>query len=82
MALGSPVFERVRTARGELTTAVRAIEPVSDVAVLGSPDAQEFYAEAEAFEAFCENTESVRLCVDDFQLFEGFPVRIHGLGGE
>lgn len=73
MALGDYYSEQLVTADGrQLTVQPLAVEPVSDVAVLGAVDAQasaEFAAAADAFEGFCSTTEPVRLAIDELDLF-------------
>ncbi len=55
-----------------------AVEAVTDIAVLGSLDGQEFSKEAEDFEKFCEDTKPVPLCRrEDFVLFQKFQVHIY-----
>jgi hypothetical protein len=53
-----------------------AVEPVSDIAVLGCPDDQALSAEAEAFDAFCERTTPLRLHRRPLIPFKSFPVWI------
>ncbi len=77
MALDDYYIEAIKTVHGRLKVAPVAIEPVSDVAVLGSLDNQEFTEEADQFEMFCENTKPVPLCLNDFELFQSFPVHIY-----
>jgi len=77
MVLGDHFIERIKTGQRELKAAPRAVEPVSDLAVLGSLDGQQFSKEAEDFEEFCEHTKPVRLCRSDFALFRKFRVHIH-----
>jgi len=45
----------------ELKTNISAIEPCSDIAVLGTPDTQVFYKEGLAFEEFCEKTTPIQM---------------------
>ena len=62
MALGCPFLERVKTSKGELVATVVAVEPVADIAVLGPPDDQMLFNEAQEYEQFCEQTRPVALC--------------------
>jgi S1-C subfamily serine protease len=58
-----------------LTVQPLAVEPVSDLAVLGAVDGQasDKYADAEdAFEDFCRTTKPVRLALDEFALMVPF----------
>jgi hypothetical protein len=78
MALGGEYFiEELQAFNGPLSARPLAVEPVSDIAVLGALDVQEFYYASIAFEEFCENTRPVRICLKDFPLFEPFPVYIY-----
>ena len=76
MALGHYFIEEIKTGEKELKVAPLAVEPVSDLAVLGSLDGQVFPDEAEDFEKFCEHTKPVPLC-SDFELFRKFKVHIY-----
>lgn len=77
MALGDHFIEEIKTAEGELKVTPHAVEPVNDLAVLGSLDEQVFWREAEDFERFCEHTKPVPLCRSEFALFRKFRVRIY-----
>jgi S1-C subfamily serine protease len=55
---------------------VVAVEPVSDIAVIGSLDSQDFPNEADAFDEFVDSTEGLILSADEFPFGEGFPVHI------
>ncbi len=76
MVLGYPFIETIKTGEKELMVAPLAVEPVSDVAVLGSLDNQECNKEAGDFEEFCEHTKPVPLC-SDFEPFRKFKVNIY-----
>jgi len=77
MALGDYFIEKIKAGKRELKVAPLAVEPVSDLAVLGSLDEQEFAKEAEDFEKFCEHTNPLPVCRRDFELFQGFRVHIY-----
>ncbi len=78
MVLGDYFIENIKTGESELKVAPLAVEPVTDIAVLGSLDGQEFYKEAEDFKKFCEDTKPVPLCrKEDFVLFQEFQVHIY-----
>jgi len=47
MVVGGYFIEKIKTSEKELKVAPLAVEPVSDIAVLGSLDGQEFLKEAE-----------------------------------
>ena len=71
MVLGEYYHEKVKTADGQtLVLSVLAVEPVADIAVLGEPDNQEFYDEAEAFEQFTKLTRPVPLFRDKMKPFD------------
>ena len=77
MVLGDYFIEKIKTDERELKVTPLAVEPVSDLAVLGSLDDQVFAKEAEDFENFCEHTKPVPLCRTDFELFRKFRVYIY-----
>ena len=54
-----------------------AVEPVSDLACLGSLDEQIAAKEAEEFEKFCEQTSPVPLCRRNYEIREDFRVHIY-----
>ncbi len=77
MVLGNYFIEEIETRMGNIKATPLAVEPVADIAVLGALDNQVFPPEyLDPFEAFCENTEPVPLCVRDFPLFEPIPIFI------
>lgn len=82
MALGDYYIEKIKTCERELKVAPMAVEPVSDLAVLGSLDDQVFTKEAEDFEKFCKHTKPLPLCRRDFELFQKFRVHIYTHEGE
>jgi len=70
MVMNEHLPVEIKTYDGKkLLTNKMAIEPCSDIAVLGSPDNQVFYEEAEQFEEFCDGTIPLRL-------FDGFATKI------
>lgn len=75
--LGDYLIEQIKTGERVSRVALLAVEPVSDLAALGSLDAQEFAKEAEDLEKFCEHTKPVPLCRSEFVLFQKFRVHIH-----
>jgi hypothetical protein len=69
MVLGDHIIEKVTSRDGTvLKVGPLAVEPVSDIAVLGSLDNQTFYKEAQAFEAFCAATPPVPVAMDVFEV--------------
>jgi len=78
MALGDHCLETVKPKRGPaFRLSVFAVEPVTDIAVLGEPDNQVFYDDAEAFEGFCEMTPAVPVHAEDLE--RDTAVRVHVL---
>jgi hypothetical protein len=67
MALGGDPPVKVQTYRGNFNVATYAIEPCSDVAVLGRLDDQEYSEDCDAFETFVENTKPVTTSRQDFK---------------
>lgn len=60
MVLGDHYIEDIKTKAGvNLKVSPWAVEPLSDIAALGSLDAQENATETKAFEDFCEQTNPV-----------------------
>lgn len=83
MALGDYFIEDINTSSGEkLKVMPMAVEPVSDIAVLGPLDNQQFFDEVEEFENFCERTKPVAICQGDFELFKPVPVYIRSHRGQ
>jgi CBS domain-containing protein len=77
MTLGDDYLERITTQAGaSFALSVYAVEPVSDIAVLGSADGQVFYDDAEAFEAWCAEALPVPVSSADFDLEVAVPVYI------
>lgn len=75
--------ERIITASGtEIKVNILAVEPVSDIAVLGNIDAQEFPEEAEKFNTFCKNTKKIKIFRKDFELFVDYPAYVYTHLGE
>jgi S1-C subfamily serine protease len=70
MVLGDVVVEEIETADGKThRVQVVAVEPNSDIAILGRLEAPEASKEAEAFSAFCQATEPIQLFVGELELF-------------
>jgi S1-C subfamily serine protease len=77
MALGDRYFERIVTPGGaDFRLEVLAVEPVSDIAVLGTVDGQVLPEDAMAFDEWCDETAPVRVSCDDFDLGVAVPVHI------
>ena len=83
MPLGDRFFVTIIAADGSrLKGQVVGVEPVSDIAVIASPDGQDLPKDAEAFDRFVDSTEGLILCRDEFPFGEGFPVLIFTHKGE
>ena len=76
LVLGDWKVVSVETPLGSIRTAPIAIEPINDIAALGPMDNQEFSADADSFEAFCEQTRAVPICRREPKIFAPFPVMI------
>jgi S1-C subfamily serine protease len=74
MALGDRYLEEFESGGRRLKAQVYAVEPVSDIALLGAPDDQ---GELEtAFEEWCDGIPSIRLWMADPPLREWFPIHV------
>jgi len=75
MALGDWFPEPIKTSCGQsfILTPV-ALEPLSDIAVLGEIDNQEYPDDADRFEAFRDGTEPIEICETAFKRAEGHEV--------
>jgi S1-C subfamily serine protease len=84
MPAGGDYFvEKVETRCGrKLLAEVRAVEPVSDIAVLDSLDPQEASDEAGAFEAFVEAVAGISLCTRIPKSGKAVPVQVLTHKGE
>ncbi len=76
MALGDYYIEEIKAGSCIFKVQPLAVEPVTDIAVLGALDGQVFPDEAEAFEEFCESTAPVSICTVDFPWHSPFPVHV------
>lgn len=83
MALGARYWCDVTTRDGR-TFQVEpwAVEPITDVAVLGAVDGQVLFDAGEAFEEWAEGTPAVRVGRDDYPLFEAIPAYVLSHEGE
>ena len=81
MVLGDNFIEEIKAGEEELKVAPLAVEPVSDIAVLGALDNQTFFQEVDDFERFCERTKPVPLCRSNFERFQEFRVHIYNHKG-
>jgi hypothetical protein len=74
MTNGDFNLNKIKTVSGNLTASTLAVEPVSDIAILGSPDSQDFYDESVAFDECCERVSPVKLLRKIPKPFKPFPV--------
>lgn len=74
-AVGDPHLEDVRVGKRTFRADVLAVDPISDIAVLGVPDTQ-LFEDALDFEEYLERVPPVPICTADFPLDEPFPVYI------
>ncbi len=74
MALGEDArfLQRIEAGKRKLLVYPLAVEPVADLAILGSPDGQWIPDEAKAFDQFCEATAAMSLTTEEFPV--GTPV--------
>ena len=78
MTLGDYFVEEVHSGGEVMRVAPLAIEPLVDLAVLGTLPTQEFPDEADRFEQYCSRTPAVPLCrVDDFGTDLNFEVHAY-----
>lgn len=76
--IGDYFIEEIETAAGDrLKVAPIAIEPVSDIAILGAMDGHVFYEEATNFEDFCLATAPLSLYLGETNRNGGFPIHIY-----
>jgi len=74
MVLGDYFIEEIKTKGRNLRVGPLAVEPVSDIAVLGALDEQAFGKEVDKYKAFCQKTSPVPLCIREFEPFQDIPV--------
>ena len=77
MPLGEYFNVRLIDSEGrEQVGSVCAAEPVTDIAVIGEPDAQAFYREWEEFQDFVESTAPVPVSDDQYTFRQSFPIHV------
>jgi hypothetical protein len=82
MPLGDHYIETLETSHGFLKANPIMVECVSDLAVLGALDGQEFWDAAIAFEAFCESVEPIDIHLEAVHPRIPFPVHLRTCEGE
>jgi hypothetical protein len=70
-------FEEIKTQKGNLKVSPICLEPVSDIAVLGGLDGQEFYDDYIEFERFCAETKPVPICRNKLVVGHEFKIFIY-----
>lgn len=76
LASGENYHENIQTWSGNLKIAPLAIEPVSDIAVLGTMDDQEFESDYEEYDYFCKNTSPMKISKKKIQVNERFKIHV------
>ena len=76
MVLGDFFLEEIEFGGQKIVAQVYVVEPVSDIAVLGTPDDQTFYKEAIAFDKALELIEPVEIRSEDLELFREIPAMV------
>lgn len=77
IALGDVIPCDISSGQTSIKAMVLAVDPVSDIAVLGSLDDQNYFKEANAYEEFCESMPFVPLCTRDYATFKKFAIHIY-----
>ncbi len=77
MALGEYFLEDVLTITGKIKVTPIAVEPVSDIAVLGQIDGQESPEDMSTYNDFSKGIIPIPLCFDDYIIREPFPVHVY-----
>jgi S1-C subfamily serine protease len=77
MALGDYFIEEISTFRGMIKGTVVAVEPVSDIAVLGPLDGGEALDQMRRFYKFSEEISPVQVCLKNYGLNETFPILVY-----
>lgn len=77
MVLGDHYVEDIKTIHGTIKGAPWSVEPLSDIAVVGSLDDQSFPDDAITYSNICMKLKPVPLCQDEFEDSGSFPVWIY-----
>jgi hypothetical protein len=77
MMLGEHYLEDISTIKGQIKAAPIAVEPVSDIAVLGPLDGSETPKEMQKYLQFSEEICPIRLCLKNYEPYESFPVHVY-----
>jgi len=76
MTLGEYYIEEIQTYQGILKVSPLSIEPISDIAIAGGLDNQEFYFESNQFEKFCKSTKPIKICKNKLEPSKKFKIFI------
>lgn len=77
MVLGEHCIEEIDTCLGKCKVTAKAVEPVNDIAALGSLDDQEFWDESAEYQDFCNKTTPVKIAEPLLPGASEFPVYIY-----
>ncbi len=77
IALGDVVVCEITSGQTKFKAMLLAVDPVSDIAVIGSLDDQGYFNESKAYEEFCESMPSVPLCTREYAVFEKIDIHIY-----
>lgn len=72
MVLGDDFTINIQTYDNSFKIDTFAVEPMKDIAVLGSADDQQYYEDAKNFEKFYEKTIPIKMCSDKFGIDQEF----------
>jgi hypothetical protein len=76
MALGEYHIEEVKISGELIKTTPYFIDPIQDIALLGSLDDQKYFEDFDKFHHVCKRIKAVPICQNEFELFNEFPVSI------
>ena len=77
MALGDYYIEEINTSKGYFKVSPISLDPLSDIAILGGMDSQEFYDEFIQFEEYGRSTTPVKICRNKLEAGKGFTIFIY-----
>jgi len=77
MVLGDFSIEEVKAEETLFRVAPLYVEPISDLAVLGTLDEQTFFKDATDFENFCDNTKPIKISQIEIPINEKIPIHIY-----
>jgi len=77
MVLGDHIIEEIGTIHGKLKVGPLAVEPISDIAVLGPLDDQVFSKEVEQYEEFCNKVKPISLSLREPKWADVIPIWVY-----